>query len=66
VYNIYKDHVNQLKEFSVMSWSKLDVSQLESSAQKFVITVKKLTNKYPGVFESMNPYIKLKEVIEGF
>jgi hypothetical protein len=49
-----------------MSWSKLDVSQLEASAQKFVITVKKLTNKYPGVFESMNPYIKLKEVIEGF
>jgi len=49
-----------------MSWSKLDVSQLEASAQKFVITVKKLTNKHPGVFESMNPYIKLKEVIEGF
>lgn len=66
MYNIYKDHVNQLKEFSVMSWSKLDVSQLEASAQKFVITVKKLTNKHPGVFESMNPYIKLKEVIEGF
>jgi dynein heavy chain len=49
-----------------MSWSKLDVSQLEQSAQKFIVTVRKLTSKFPGVYDHMHPFTKLKEVIEGF
>jgi len=42
IYGIYKEHVNQLKEFSVLSWNKLDANQLVSSAEHFEKQVKKL------------------------
>jgi hypothetical protein len=35
VYGIYRDHINQLKEFSVMSWNKLDATTLIASAELF-------------------------------
>jgi dynein heavy chain len=65
IYNIFKDHLNSLKDFSVMSWSKLDASQLISSAEKFEKMVKKLSNKYPA-FETVHPFVKLRTTIVGF
>jgi hypothetical protein len=44
IYGIYKDHVNALKDFSVMSWNKLEASSLIASAESFEKKVKKLSN----------------------
>lgn len=65
IYSIFKDHQNNLKEFGLMQWSKLEASQLVSGADKFVNAVKKLGNKLPGA-ESLSPFIKLRETITGF
>jgi dynein heavy chain len=65
IYNIFKDYQSQLKDFSVMSWAKLDASSLITAAAKFEKDVKRLANKLPGA-EGMSPYIKLKETIFGF
>jgi len=35
IYGIYKEQMAQLKEFSVMSWAKLDINALTSSAEYF-------------------------------
>lgn len=65
IYGVYREHVNQLKDFSVMSWSKLDASQLIASAEKFEKMVKKLGTKYPA-FETVHPFVKLRTTITGF
>jgi dynein heavy chain len=65
IYGIYKEHVNQLKEFSVLSWSKLDANQLVSSAEHFERQVKKLQSKLQQA-ESIHPFVKLRETITGF
>lgn len=65
IYGVYREHVNQLKDFSVMSWSKLDASQLIASADKFEKMVKKLGTKYPA-FETVHPFVKLRTTITGF
>ena len=65
IYDIYKEYQTQRKDFSVMSWSKLDANQLIAAAEKFDKIVKKTANKNPS-FESMHPFIKLRETINGF
>jgi dynein heavy chain len=65
IYGIYKDFLNQQKDFSVMSWSKLDPVQLLASADKFEKNVKKLLGKHP-TFETVHPFVKLRTTIVGF
>jgi dynein heavy chain len=65
IYSIYKEYQMQLKDFSVMSWSKLDASTLNLSALTFEKSVKKLAGKLPGA-ESMHPFLKLRDTIAGF
>jgi hypothetical protein len=65
IYGIYREHVNQLKEFSVLSWNKLDASQLIGSAEHFEKQVKKLQSKLTQP-ESIHPFVKLRETILGF
>jgi dynein heavy chain len=35
IYDVFKEFRGQMKEFSVMSWSKLDVNQLITAAEKY-------------------------------
>jgi dynein heavy chain len=55
-----------MKDFSMMSWSRLDAAQIMASAVTFSTTVKRLASKkLPGA-EQMHPYIKLSTTIQGF
>jgi len=65
IYNIYKDFLNQQKDFSLMSWSKLDEKSLIASADTFEKNVRKLLLKYPA-FETVHPFNKLKITVIGF
>lgn len=65
IYSIFKEHQNNLKDYGVTQWSKLDPSALLNGADKQVSLVKKLGSKLPGA-ESMSPFIKLRETIIGF
>lgn len=42
IYNIFKEHQQGVKEWSMMPWSKLDVSVLNTGAEKFEKLVRKL------------------------
>jgi len=35
IYNIYKEHQNQVKEWSMKPWNKLDIAELTKGAQEF-------------------------------
>lgn len=67
IYEIYKEHRETVKDFSVVAWSKLDTNNLTATAEKFVTMVKrlekKLTNPNP---ESYAPFVKLRATVEGF
>lgn len=65
IYQIYKDHRDSVKEFSVMSMLKLDVPALTTSADKFVNVTKRLEKKLKNP-EGINPYVKLRSTVEGF
>jgi len=65
IYNIYKDFLGAQKEFSLMSWNKLDAPTLITSAEKFEKAVKKLSNANPQ-FETVHPFVKLRTTIVGF
>ena len=65
IYDLFEDHRESVKEWSIMPWTKLDPIILESGASKYEKQVKKLgqTLEKP---ESMPPFVKLKETIHGF
>lgn len=65
IYTIYKEYQSNIDDFSVMSWSKLDASQLILAAEKFEKDVKRLSNKHPEVV-GLSPFNKLKDQITGF
>jgi hypothetical protein len=65
IYGIYKEFLNQQKDFSLMPWNKLDPVQLMGSAEKFEKSVKKLLGKHP-TFETVHPFVKLRTTIVGF
>ena len=65
IYGIYKDFLNQQKDFSVMSWTKLESSALVKCAETFEKSVKKLVTKHPN-FETVHPFVKLRTTIVGF
>ena len=56
IYTIYDEYNNKIKEFSLMSWSKLDASLLLQEAEKNFRIVNKLLNKNPHV-ENMPPFV---------
>lgn len=65
IYNIYRDYQQQMKEFSMTQWLKLDMYLLQASVDKYIRDIKKLVNKLYGA-ENMSPYNKLKETVMGF
>lgn len=65
IYSIYKDHQNQVKEWSLKPWNKLDIQELTKGADEFEKKVRRLPNKHIGI-EQLPPYKKLKEAVEGF
>jgi dynein heavy chain, axonemal len=65
IYSIYKDHQNQVKEWSLKPWNKLDIQELLRGADEFDKKVRRLPNKYSEI-EKLSPYKKLKEAVEGF
>jgi dynein heavy chain len=65
IYSIYKDHQNQVKEWSLKPWNKLDIQELTKGADDFEKRVRRLPNKTPGV-EQLPPYSKLKKSVSGF
>ena len=56
IYTIYDEYNKKIKEFSLMSWSKLDASLLLQEAEKNFRIVNKLLNKNPHV-ENMPPFV---------
>lgn len=65
IYNIYREYMETIREFSLMSWNKLDAQQLITSADKYGSMVRKLGNKLTGA-DQMFPFTKLKDQISGF
>lgn len=65
IYNIYKDHHDSVKEFSVMSWGKLDINALQAKADQFVNMVKRLEKKLKNPL-GIHPFVKLQAAVEGF
>jgi dynein heavy chain len=58
IYSIYKDHRDSVKEFSVMSWGKLDINALQAKADQFVNMVKRLEKKLKNP-AGIHPFVKL-------
>lgn len=65
IYNIFKEHQNQVKEWSLKPWSKLDIKELTTGADDFFKKVNGLPRKNPGI-DQEHPYIKLKQNVTGF
>jgi dynein heavy chain len=65
IYDIYKDHRETVKDFSVISFLKLDINNLQTSADKFVGMTKRLEKKLKNP-EGIQPYVKLRNTVEGF
>jgi dynein heavy chain len=65
IYDVYKEHREAVKDFSVVAWSKLDINQLQASADKFVGLAKRLEKKLKNP-EGIHPFVKLRATVEGF
>jgi dynein heavy chain len=65
IYNIYKDHQSQVKEWSLKPWNKLDIQELSKGAEDFDKKVRRLPSKHPGIDQNP-PYAKLKSTVQGF
>ena len=65
IYSIYKDHQNQVRDWSQKSWSKLDIQELTKGADEFEKKVRRLPNKNQGI-DQLPPYGKLKSTVSGF
>jgi dynein heavy chain, axonemal len=62
IYSLFEKYQTGVKEYSIIAWSKLDIAQLNKSAEDWEKAVKKMASR----FESETPYIKLREEINGF
>lgn len=65
IYDIYKDHRETVKEFSVGTFVKLEINNLMMSADKFVSLVKRLEKKLRNP-EGIHPFVKLRAAVDGF
>ena len=65
IYGIFARHQAQVREWSMMPWSKLDLNALMTGAEGFDKEVRRLTSKVPQV-DGLKPYEKLRETVSGF
>lgn len=65
IYSIYKSHQANVKEWSMMAWSKLDVTQLLQGTEEKEKKVRRLQGKLP-MADSISPFVKLRTTIIGF
>lgn len=65
IYDIYREHRETVKDFSVISWLKLDINNLQTSADKFVTMTKRLEKKLKNP-QGIHPFVKLAATTEGF
>jgi dynein heavy chain len=65
IYSIFKSHQSNVKEWSMMAWSKLDATQLSLGTEEKLKKVRKLSTKLPNA-EHIYPFTKLRTTIEGF
>jgi dynein heavy chain len=65
IYAIFKSHQSNVKEWSMMAWSKLDATQLIAGTEEKEKKVRKLQSKLPNP-ESIRPFVKLRDTITGF
>ena len=65
IYAIFKSHQSNVKEWSMMAWSKLDATQLIAGTEEKEKKVRKLQTKLPNP-ESIRPFVKLRDTITGF
>jgi len=65
IYDIYREQRETVKDFSVVAWSKLDITNLTTTADKFVTAVKRLEKKLKNP-AGISPFVKLQATIEGF
>jgi dynein heavy chain len=65
IYKIFEGHSDQVKDWSMMSWAKLDVNMLKTEADEQEKMVRTLQRGLPHA-EKYGPFRKLKETIQGF
>lgn len=58
IYDIYREQRETVKDFSVVAWSKLDITNLTTTADKFVTMVKRLEKKLKNP-AGIHPFVKL-------
>lgn len=58
IYSIYSHHAEKVKEWSVISWTKLDANVLKEEADSQESQVRKLKKSLPNA-EKYNPFVKL-------
>jgi dynein heavy chain, axonemal len=67
IYDIFANHAEKVKEFSMRPWPKLDVAELREEAdleQRLVRNLAKLLT--PAAAEKHSPFVKLKAKILAF
>jgi hypothetical protein len=65
IYDIYQNHHDKVKEWSMISWGKLDVGVLKEEADIQEATVRKLKKAIPTIAR-YSPFQKLESTIVGF
>jgi len=65
IYDIYETHHDKVKEWSMISWGKLDATVLKEEADIQESTVRKLKKNIPSI-SKYSPFQKLESTISGF
>lgn len=65
IYKIFEGHSEKVKDWSMVSWAKLDVNMLKAEADEQEKLVRTLQRGLPHA-EKYGPFRKLKETIHGF
>lgn len=65
IYKIFEGHSEKVKDWSMVSWAKLDVNMLKAEADEQEKLVRTLQRGLPHA-EKYGPFRKLKETIQGF
>jgi len=65
IYDIYETHHDKVKEWSMISWNKLEASVLKEEADIQESTVRKLKKNIPSITR-YSPFQKLESTISGF
>lgn len=65
IYDIYETHHDKVKEWSMISWNKLEATVLKEEADIQESTVRKLKKNIPSITR-YSPFQKLESTISGF